>query len=256
MKLFYGSRFYYERFRLFGPKGNFLEKITPEQLIMRYASELHQIFPLFHTLPHSYKINFCKRVLSFLKQYGFHTKQLIVLTNAQKVKIAASYVKLTLGYKEFLINSFHHIIVYPTAQYFEEFSEIHVGHFHPKMKTIMLALDEFEKGINTTNDGKDLALHEFSHALCFEMLKPNAQHPDSDHFKKWYRKIIDWVDQPSHRQKIKKDGFIRDYGFTNKLECIAVLVEVFFECGAEMQSRYPELYFYVGKMLRHPSIKE
>ena len=252
---FLGSRNYYDRYRLTKAKGNFSEKLKPEQLIMRYASEIHQVFPLFHTLPHSYKINFCKRILLFLKQYAFHPRQNVFLTNAHKVKIAASYVKLTLGYKEFLVNSFHDIIVYPTAQYFEEFSEIHVGHFHPKMKTIMLALDEFEKGINTTNDGKDLALHEFSHALCFEMLKPNALHPDASHFKQCFKKIVQWMENPSHLLKVKNDGLIRDYGFSNKLELISVLVEVFFECSIPMKSKYPELYYYVGKMLHHPSVK-
>ena len=255
MMYYLGSRLYYDRYRLARPKGNFSEKMNPEQLIMRYASEIHQVFPHFNSIPHLYKINFGKRVLLFLKQYGFHSKQNASLTNTQKIKIAASYVKLTLGYKEFLINSFQNIIVYPTAQYFEEFSEIHVGHFHPKMKTIMLALDEFEKGINIANDGKDLALHEFSHALCFEMLKPNALHPDSDHFKYFFKKIVEWIETPSNLLKIKNDRFIRDYAFSNKLELVAVLVEVFFECGDQMKSFYPELYFYVGKMLHHPSIK-
>jgi len=247
---------YYDRYRLFKPKGNFPEKIKPEQLILRYGSEIQQVFPIFHSLPHSYKINFSRRILAFLNQYEFVVKQQAMLTSEHKVKIAASYIKLTLGFSDFLINSFQHIIVYPTAYYFEELAETHVGHFHPKMKTIMLTLDEFEKGIVNAHDGKDLSLHEFSHALCFEMLKPHTLHPDSDHFRLWYRKIIQWLQVPTNRKRILQDKLIREYVFSHQLESIAVLVEMFFECKEILQSQYPELYYYVGKMLKHPSLKK
>lgn len=243
----------YNKYRSETPKGNFKEKLTSEQLILRHALDISVVFPLFNKLPHRYKLNFSKRILSFLSQYGFYEKGNVQLTNADKVKIAASYIKLTLGYSHYLINSFHSIIVYPTAQYFDEFKETHVGHFHPKMKTIMLALDEFTNGIHNSTDGKDVALHEFSHALCFEMLNPKTRHPSSDHFTLYYKKITNFVEV--HQSQLIADQFLRMYGFSNKLELISVLVELFFECTEEFKLRYYMLYTYTGQLLMHPSVK-
>ena len=101
---FIGSRLFYERYHLNTPKGNFQLKLAPEQIIYQFSDAIARVFPLFSQLPHKFKLNFSSRILEFLKQYAFIVKENASLTNAHKVAVAASYVKLTLGYKYFLIN--------------------------------------------------------------------------------------------------------------------------------------------------------
>lgn len=252
---FTGSRLFYDPYRLNAPKGNFQLKLTPEQITYQFADTIIKVFPIFNQLPHKFKLSFNKRVLSFLKQYAFIIQKNAPLTNAHKVAIAASYVKLTLGYNQFLINSFDKIVVYPTAQYFPHLEETHTGHFNAKMKVVMLALDEFEHDINYNEDGKDLALHEFTHALCFEMIQPDAKHPDADYFKEGFRLIHKWIEVPENKFKINQINFIRAYAFTNRIELISVLMELFFEKETLFKTHFPELYSYTGNMIKHPKTK-
>jgi len=251
---FTGSRHFYDRYRLNAPKGNFVLKITEEQLIYQFTNDIQKVFPEFISVPHKFKLNFAKRILKFLKQYEFVEKENVHLTHAHKVSIAASYVKLTLGYTNFLINTFDKIIVYPTAQYFPHLNETHTGHFNPKMKAIMLALDEYERDIYFNADGKDIALHEFTHALCFEMLQTNAKHPNAENFKQFYHKIQNWISLPENKLSLEQSDFLREYAYTNKLELISVLIELFFEKGKIFKQNYPELYFFTGNMVKHPKI--
>lgn len=252
---FTGSRMFYDRYRLNAPNGNFNLKLTSEQVIYQFADDVAKVFPLFNQLPHKFKLNFCKRILNFLHQYEFVTKENAPLTNAHKVAIAASYVKLTLGYKNYLINTFNKIVVYPTAQYFPHLDQTHTGHFNPKMNAVMLALDEFERDIYYNQDGKDIALHEFTHALCFEMLQTHARHPDAECFKKGFRLIYEWMEVPQNKTQTTRMGFIRDYAFTDRLELVSVLVELFFEKETVFKQYFPDLFVYVGRMIKHPKIK-
>lgn len=253
--IFLGSRLFYDRYRLNSPKGNFPLKLTPEQLIYQFADDVSKVFPLFNQLPHKFKLNFSRRILNFLKQYAFVSKENAPLTNAHRVAIAATYVKLTLGYRQFLINTFDKILVYPTAQYFPHLNETHTGHFNPKMKAVMLALDEFERDIYYNEDGKDVALHEFTHALCFEMLQTYSKHPDADRFKKGFRLIHEWIEVPQNKTKISQMAFVRAYAFTHRLELISVLIELFFEKEAVFKTYFPDLFVHVGGMIKHPKTK-
>lgn len=246
---------FYDRYGLNEPNGNFQLKLTPEQVMHQFGDAVAKVFPVFNQLPHKFKLNFCKRILNFLKQYAFVVQENAPLTNAHKVAVAASYVKLTLGYNDFLINTFDKIMVYPTAQYFPHLNETHTGHFNPQMKAVMLALDEFERDIYYNEDGKDVALHEFTHALCFEMLQSYAKHPDADRFKKGFRMIQEWMAVPEHAAQISQIDFLRAYAFTDRLELVSVLIELFFEKEAVFKTYFPDLFLYVGGMIKHPKTK-
>ena len=251
---FSGSRHFYDRYRLNSPKGNFVLKITEEQLIYQFSNDILKVFPEFVSLPHKFKLNFAKRILNFLKQYEFVEKENVQLTNAHKISIAASYIKLTLGFTNYLVNTFHSILVYPTAQYFPHLNETHTGHFNPKMKVIMLALDEYERDIYFNADGKDVALHEFTHALCFEMLQTNAKHPNAENFQKFFQRIQQWFSVPENRFSVEQSNFLRTYAYTDRLELISVLIELFFEKANIFKQTFPDLYLLTGSMIKHPKI--
>lgn len=249
------SLLFKDRYVLNLPKGNFKLKIKPEQLIMRFSSDILKVFPEFASIPYKFKLNFAERILHFLNQYKFVEKGNVQLTDNHKVQIASSYIKLTLGFSTYLIRSIHTIVIYPTAQFFPAFEETHKGHFNPAKKTIMLALDVFENDIFFSDDGINIAFHEFSHALCFELLARYTKHPSGDNFKRGFKNVQNWFANTENSQAIKKAQFVRDYGFTDPLELVAVLIELFFEKEIVFKQNFPELYFHVGKMINHPKVK-
>jgi len=53
-----------------------------------------------------------------------------------------------------------------------------------------------------------------------------------------------------------KFDFLRTYAFTNKLEMISVLVELFFKKETVFKNQFPDLFMYVGNMIKHPKTKE
>ncbi|GMN10896.1 hypothetical protein MTsPCn9_27920 [Croceitalea sp. MTPC9] len=56
---------------------------------------------------------------------------------------------------------------------------------------------------------------------------------------------------PSFQQKINNSESLRDYAKTNFIEFFAVLVESFFESPKGLENEFPELYFYLKKMLNY-----
>lgn len=230
-------------------------KIDAQQLLYQYITDIYKVFPEIQQVPHHYKLNFAKRIIAFINHYEFIEKGNFELTTNQKILVAASYVKLTLGYSQYFIQSFNKLIIYPSVQYFPDFDEVHAGHFNPKYGVIMLAIDEVEHDIHVPNDGKDIALHEFTHALCFEMLQKNAKHPNANHFKIGFQKIKQWFDIPENEANIKATRFLRDYAYSNHLELVSVLIECFFEKETTFKELFPDLYFFVGKMIEHPKTK-
>src|SRR5690606_42068545 len=92
--------------------------------------------------------------------------------------------------------------------------------------------------------------------LRSEMIRMNAQHPYESTSKKYYRLLIKYIDDPVRKGVLKKQGLIRAYGFSNRLEWIAVLVELFFERADELHNLHPEIYQLIGKLLNHPSVKQ
>lgn len=50
-------------------------------------------------------------------------------------------------------------------------------------------------------------------------------------------------------------GFIRDYAFTDRLELVSVLIELFFEKETILKQQFPDLFMYVGGMIKHPKTK-
>src|SRR5690606_11733582 len=128
-------------------------------------------------------------------------------------------------------------------------------HFNPGMKAVMLALDEFEHDIYYNQGGKDLALHEFTNALSYEILQTYARHPDAGRFRTGLRLILEWMQVPQHKAKVRQMEFLRAYALTDRIEVVWVLMVLFFEKEAVFKEHFPDLVVYVGGMIKHPKVK-
>ncbi len=206
------------------------------------------IIPFYQKLSYNDKLRFHERVLSFLQNYEIHPRENLTLMQADRELIAASYIKLTWGYKDFLVNSFKYIIVYPDAYFFEHNKQLHEGHFNPSQKVIMLAWNYFVDGY-TRNDGKNLGLHEFTHAVTMAFLSKKNQTVSADLFRSYSKQILVLTRDFYYLQYLRNQNLLRNYAFENPIELLAVLVETYFETPERIRTQAPELFSYTEKML-------
>ena len=211
-----------------------------EQLIASYL-------PFYKGLSERMKKKFKKRVVRFRDrkridfQGNVEEKKKIILL------LSATAVMLTLGMADFLILSIKRIIVYPTQYYSKITRKTHYGEYNAGLKTLVFSADHLMEGFRVPNDNLNLAVHEFAHAISFNV--SNKLNPRSYIFMYGMGKIKRMISNPDFISKLEGTSYFRPYGKTNIHEFFAVAVENFVETPSEFESRFPKLYGIVKSML-------
>lgn len=163
------------------------------------------------------------------------------VTDEMKVVIAGCAARLVRNLPLDAYDRLSEVVVYPKSFTGEQFEDGEVlGLAHP-WGTVVLSWDAVRRGIATSNDARDTAVHEFAHALDVEdglydgtpLLESGADYRD------WVRVL------GRHFARMKeapKGDVLREYGATNEAEFFAVATEAFFEQPQRLQRRAPELY--------------
>jgi Mlc titration factor MtfA (ptsG expression regulator) len=111
-----------------------------------------------------------------------------------------------------------------------------------------LSRKALHQGFDDPHDGKNLAIHEFIHILDKQdgavdgVLQKIVGEAD----------VIPWL--YIMKQTIEKDdkNVLRDYGFTNNQEFLAVVCEYFFEKPNELKMEYPAIYNALDSFFNPP----
>lgn len=216
--------------------------LTPQEELM-IASHL----PFFNHLSVSKKERFKKRVVRFRqrKRMDFHED----VQEREKITLllSATAVMLTLGMADFLILSIKRIIVYPTQYYSRITKQDHYGEYNPGLKTIVFSADHLLEGFRIPNDNRNLAVHEFSHAISFNVA--NKLYIRSYVFLIGMKKIKWLFKNPEFNRRMGQSDYFRAYGKTNVHEFFAVAVENFVETPAAFEAQFPKLYRIIKRML-------
>ena len=162
------------------------------------------------------------------------------------ILIAASAIKITFGLRYYLLSEFDTILVYPEAYYSPFTKTYNLGETNIGMNTIVFSWKAFEEGYADPNDGLNVALHEFAHAIVLQMIV-NGQ--KNNIFEKAYRKWLILISIPGVSAAIKQSGFFRDYAFVHDMEFFAVSMEAFFEQSEEMKKKWPDIYYCFVEMI-------
>ena len=145
--------------------------LFPKKLTTNQRQILVNEFPFYKKLSDREKIYFEHRVKEFIDYYQFECKEELSVTDEMKIMISGVYTMLTFGMRDYLIDLFKTIIIYPSAYFSNANQQYHKGEFNPIMKVVAFSLEDFVLGHKTTNDNINLGLHEFSHVLHFNCLK-------------------------------------------------------------------------------------
>jgi Mlc titration factor MtfA (ptsG expression regulator) len=201
----------------------------------------------YKRLPEKKKKYFEHRVVIFLLKHPIVPRENIVVTPQMRVLIASASVALTFGFKRYTYTSFRSILVYPDIYFSTITEQYHKGEFNPKSQVLVFSWKHFLEGNSITNDNINLGLHEFAHALHFEMKM--EQHPNSHYFKKYFLKLLLEIRKAEKREKLLNTTYFRQYAFENKYEFLAVLIENYFETPDVFQKEFPVFYQKIRKML-------
>ena len=218
----------------------------PKKLKINQLQVLENDFPFYNRLSPKRKIYFEHRVKTFIANYQFIGKEIIV-TEQMQVLIAGTYVMLTFGMRNYLIRLFNKIIIYPRTYFSTVNQDYHKGEFNPSMKAIVFSWEDFILGHETSNDNVNLGLHEFSHVLHFHCLKSND--PSAIVFHHKFNEVVKYYNDPNLNKELRLKGYFRLYAYENQFEFLSVILEHFFETPDVFKKMHPELYANVKTMI-------
>ncbi len=219
----------------------YLKKLPDrEQFVLRNEVDYYK------KLPDKKKKYFEHRVAVFLEKHPIVSREGLGVTPQMRVLIASASVSLTFGLQRYTYTSFRTILVYPDIYFSTITEQYHKGEFNPRDKVLVFSWKHFLQGNEVVGDNINLGIHEFAHALHFEMKK---DHPNSYHFKKYFMMLLLEIRKQEKREKLRASTYFRDYAFENKYEFLAVLVENYFESPEVFQQEFPFFFEKIKKML-------
>ncbi len=168
--------------------------------------------------------------------YHFKATQLINY-NAVRYLIASVATQMTLFLSEDCFDAFNKIIIYPDQYYSPLTGKYHKGETNPAAGLIILSWESFKSGFLNSNDGINLLIHEFAHALWLENKLYDYEIFSAKAFHQY-----ELVSNKFLNEERDPTKFLRKYAYKNKEEFFAVAVENFFERPHIFKKELPILF--------------
>ena len=125
---------------------------------------------------------------------------------------------------------------------------------NPGRKTIVFSWRGIIEGLNPDNDGLNLLMHEYAHALYFEHKLMHDQYQIFN--DEAFNRVAGQAEIEMERIRSGENHFLRKYASTNVEEFFAVAVENFFERSVQFKKELPELYGTLVLLLRQDPAKD
>ncbi|MFX0555278.1 zinc-dependent peptidase [Maribacter sp. CXY002] len=206
-----------------------------------------QHLPFYKMLEGRMKLRFERRVVRFRQRKKIVFYKGVDEQDKIRLLLAATGVMLTLGMADFLILSIKRILVYPSSYYSRITKKDHYGEYNPGLKTLVFSAEQLKVGFRIPNDNLNLAVHEFSHALSFNVA--NKLNIRSFLFLIGMNKIKRLLKNAEFNHRWEQNKYFREYGKTNTHEFFAIAVESFVETPEDFKKKYPELFKTLQFML-------
>ncbi|WP_405395588.1 zinc-dependent peptidase [Maribacter sp. Asnod2-G09] len=214
--------------------------------------ECHEVLSKWNSyytaLTEKHQESFVVRTLLFLNTTKFGATEGFELTTEMKLVISSAFVQITFGLKQDVLSIFKTIFVTPTSYSYTGRDVLYDGDVNTVTKRVNLSWPAVEKGFVITDDGLNIAIHEFSHCLIIENAK-------GSYFSKAFKDadLNAWKELATKKIPLIREGkytIFRDYGGTNLMELFAIALETFFEQPHEFYSYSPTFYRTTAKVLK------
>ena len=222
-----------------------LKPLSPKQ-----KSFLGENFVIYNRLPQRLKEKCEQRIVWFKNRKKFVFYGEISRKDELKLLLSASAVFMMLGLKGYkMMGSVQRIIVYPSQFYSKINRRHHLGEYNPRLKSVIFSADKIWEGFDIPDDNINLAVHEFAHALSFEMTQKSSW--EARRFKVGLKKIKELFLKEDYAQNLTDSQYFREYGMTNLQEFFSVAVENYFETPSIFHNRFPELFDIIPVSYTH-----
>jgi Mlc titration factor MtfA (ptsG expression regulator) len=130
----------------------------------------------------------------------------------------------------------------------------HKGEVNPSRRTIVFSWKGIIESFNRGDQGLNLLMHEYAHALYFEH---KLMHEEYEIFnEEAFNRVMGQAEIEINRIKAGTNHFLRHYAATNVEEFFAVAVENFFERSVQFKKELPELYGSLVLLLRQDPARD
>ncbi|MFZ5973404.1 MAG: zinc-dependent peptidase [Bacteroidota bacterium] len=215
--------------------------------------ELRRYFPFYRHFSFRRKRKFETRVKSFLNSFDYQLRGNMRLTPEVRAILGGTAARISMYLPEMCFNYYNVIVLYPSVYRSKFTGRKHKGEVNPGARIIVFSWEAVMEGINRSDDGLNLLLHEYAHALYFEHMLMKADYEVFN--EEAYNRVM--AQAEIEIEKIRRDEphLLRKYAATNMEEFFAVAVENFFERSAEFKKGLPELYGTLVLLFRQDPLR-
>lgn len=207
---------------------------------------LLQEIPYYKALTAEHKLKFRNRVITFLVNKEIIGKEGFLVTEKMKIQIAATAIQLTFGLDHYILPHFPTIWIFQ-GEFGYPGKGVRMKGATTESGKLYLSWKDFSQGWLITDDGYNLGLHEFAHAVNIEYTQGVNENEQFDRvFPLWYDEGMNILQE----MKEGRSAFLRKYAMTNPHEFFAVSVERFFETPREFKQKLPKAYYYLSALLQ------
>jgi len=187
--------------------------------------------PYYQRLSEKNKQKFRTRVALYIEANDFRPQVIEEIPEDVKGVVAANIVQLTFGQKDFLLNMFERIVIYPgvfpTIQYLDRF---HSSEIFAEDGVLLFAMDHLMPGTLHADQYFNIGIYEY--AKVFRLMRLDVVYPDlSENI---------WADFEKISQFPQKK--VEEFVGLESLDLWAVSVVFFFSFPEKFKTQLPDLY--------------
>jgi Mlc titration factor MtfA (ptsG expression regulator) len=209
---------------------------------------LNRKYAYYTGLPWSLKMKFLRIARDHYEYFEFVPREKIKLTRAMKAIISCAAAQLMLFLPSQGLTYYKKIIVYPDYYNSRITRRRHKGEVNPGLRIIVFSWRGISEGMKVLDDGINLLLHEFAHALWLEHKLVSHQYEVLD--PHWVTQFERYAENEMANLHANEKHFFRMYAFENIEEFFAVAVENFFERTRQFHQEQPELYRILANLFK------
>lgn len=191
-----------------------------------------------------------KRIKIFVAEKHWEGCEGLTITDEMKVSIAANACLMILGVEDFYFDNVKTILVFPKAFTRESgtsFGTQAVSHRAGEAwqgGPIILSWQDSLRGGRNEDDGTNVVIHEFAHALdgLDGEMGGRIIFDDAQTIEQWNQMLDREFAELVEAKQRGLDTLLDHYGATNEAEFFAVATETFFELPRELKREKPELF--------------
>ncbi len=233
-------------------------RLQNQPLRPEFVGILERNVPLYRKMPAPLQAQLRGYVNVFLHDKEFLGCAGLKVTDEMRVTVAGNACLLLLNRKEDYFRGFSNILMYPDTYVATEahWDGTVVAHRDSARAgeswqggPIVLSWNDVCKGAEYADDGHNVVLHEFAHKLDEEngVVDGLPVLRERGDYAEWARVLHKEFDGLARRTRQHNNEVMDSYGASSPPEFFAVATESFFERGALMKQRLPELYEQLQK---------